>query len=166
MIPWRFPREISSLQIAIYNFEIQFCTRKPAFNGLDRLSKSASICVIWNSALENLLAFRRNACRDTSRSVSGQFGWTHFGQTFGSFHSRYSTEISKHEQFLVNWYCARAAFHFPCSLYYSYYRDWSMTLIYALALFDLIPARPVGQTYVSAVCTEGLSLEQSIPLFS
>lgn len=54
----------------------------------------------------NLLAFRRHICRGIAVG-SGQSGWTHFGQTFGSFHSIFCRrEISKHEQFLVNWHCA------------------------------------------------------------
>lgn len=50
----------------------------------------------------NLLAFRRHTCRGIAVG-SGQSGWTHFGQTFGSFHSIFCRCVGKFRNTSNSW---------------------------------------------------------------
>lgn len=113
-----------------YNFEIQFCTRKPAFNELYRLSTSVSICVIWNSALE---ICSRSA--DTHAAASRSVPVSLVGHTSDKrsvLFTRYFAVASENfeTRAIPGQLALRVAFHFPCSPYYSYYYDWSMTLMH------------------------------------
>lgn len=78
------------------------------FNKLHRFSKSASICLTWNSALISARVIRR---------VVADGFWSVRLDTSNkrpAFHSilLLPRGISKHRQFLVNWHCAwHSIFH-------------------------------------------------------